>query len=245
LLAIAPEAHVIAIKCTEVDPSAAIRQAFELGAQVISCAWGFDIDYHPQTPLGPTRAFARKNPNLPADFRRLHRLIQTVIQSGVCLVAAAGNGQRAFPSCMPEVISAGGAYFGADQKFHPSDLSTVYESAIFPGRRVPDLCGLAGKLPHGRLLLLPVPPEARIAKRSAFRLNFASNQERRASTGWALFSGTSAATAMVSGAAALCLQRQPGLTPEELRRLLIKDCRQLKSQVEGQPDSAVLDLSRW
>jgi subtilisin family serine protease len=230
LFSIAPEAEVFAIKCTEVDPSTGILKALEHGAEIISCAWGFDIDRPP----------ARK---LPRDFKGLHSLIRETVRQGVCVVAAAGNGQRSFPSCMPEVISAGGAYYDKKRNFHPSDLCTAYESTIFPGRTVPDVCGLAGKLPHGRLLLLPVPPEARIARRPDFRLCFANAEERKAGAGWALFSGTSAATAMVSGAAALIRQTSPRLSPDEVRARLIESSREVA--VPNQSASHVLDLKKW
>jgi serine protease AprX len=232
LLSIAPEAEVFAIKCMDVDPSAAIERALELGANVISCAWGFDID----------RPGKRK---LPKDFEALHALIEEAVRSGVCVVAAAGNGQYSFPGSMPSVISAGGVFYGADRAFHPSDLSSSYESSFFPGRQVPDLCGLAGNLPHGRLLLLPVPPKAKLAKRPGFRPGATTAQERRASVGWALFSGTSAATAMISGAAALLLEASPGLAPEALRTRLITRSRQVLSSHmnrEGDGHYRVLDL---
>ncbi len=227
LLAIAPEAEIFAIKCTDVDPSAGILRALELKVDVLSCAWGFDID----------RPKAR---SLPKDFKSLHALILKAIQSGICVVAAAGNGQRSFPGCMPEVISAGGAYYGRDQAFLPSDLSSAYESSIFPGRKVPDICGVAGKLPHGRLLLLPVPPEAKIAIRPGFRIQFRTRAEKKAVLGWALFSGTSAATAMVAGAAALVLQRGPQLKPNEVRALLMQSARPVSP--ESGDGCHVLDL---
>jgi subtilisin family serine protease len=219
LLSIAPDAHVFAIKCTDVDPSSAIEQAIALGAQIISCAWGFDIDQPDQK---------NRKKKLPKDMHALHRLIVEAIGKGICVVAAAGNGQFSFPGSMPEVISAGGAFYGEDQKFYPSDLSSVYESSIFQGRKIPDLCGLAGNLPHGRLLLLPVPPQAKLARRPGFQLENEAGPKKK-TTGWALFSGTSAATAMISGAAALVLQRDPTLSPSDVKKRLIESSMQLEA----------------
>jgi serine protease AprX len=42
-----------------------------------------------------------------------------------------------------------------------------------------------------------------------------------------MFSGTSAATAMVSGAAALLLQQNPELTPNEIRKVLVESAQTL------------------
>lgn len=227
LLAIAPEAEVFAIKCTDVDPSAGILRALELKVDILSCAWGFDID-------------RPKAKSLPKDFKALHSLILKAVRSGICVVAAAGNGQRSFPGCMPEVISAGGAYYSNDQTFLPSDLSSNYESSIFPGRKVPDICGVAGRLPHGRLLLLPVPPDAKIAIRPGFRIQFKTNEEKKAVLGWALFSGTSAATAMIAGAAALILQCRPELKSDQVRALLMQSARRVSP--ENSDACRVLDL---
>jgi subtilisin family serine protease len=204
LLSIAPEVEVHAIKCLDKDPSYAIRKALEVEPHILNCAWGFNIDQS-------------RSRSLPREFHRLHRLLQRVIESGVCVVAAAGNGQRCFPGNMPEVISAGAVFYSPSGEFEPSDVSSRFVSRIFPDRQVPDICGIAGNRPHGRLLLVPVPPQAKLAKQNAVE----------SVPGWAMFSGTSAATAMVSGAAALLLQQNPNLTPDEIRKVLIESAQVL------------------
>lgn len=204
LLAVAPEVEVYAIKCLDKDPSYAIRKALEIEPHILNCAWGFNIDQS-------------RSRSLPREFQKLHRLLLRVIDSGVCVVAAAGNGQRCFPGNMPEVISAGAVFYSAEGQFEPSDVSSRFVSKIFPERQVPDICGIAGNRPHGRLLLVPVPPEAKLARQNAVPNVF----------GWAMFSGTSAATAMVSGAAALLLQQNPELTPDEIRKVLVESAQTL------------------
>jgi subtilisin family serine protease len=204
LLSVAPDVEVHAIKCLDKDPSYAIRKALEIEPHVLNCAWGFNIDQS-------------RSRSLPQEFHKLHRLLQRVIESGVCVVAAAGNGQRCFPGNMPEVISAGAVFYSPTGEFEPSDVSSRFVSRIFPDRQVPDICGIAGNRPHGRLLLVPVPPKAKLAKQNAVS----------SISGWAMFSGTSAATAMVSGAAALLLQRDPDLTPDEIRKILVKGAKTL------------------
>jgi serine protease AprX len=224
LFAIAPEAQVLAIKCLDRDPSTSLRKALSLKPDILACAWGFDID----------RPGARA---LPEEYRPMHRLLRRAVRSGICVVAAAGNGQWAFPGSMPEVISAGGAYYTPEGTFEPSDVSSEFESSFFPGRRVPDLCGLVGNRPHGRLLLVPVPPRARLARRPAFATIAAGEARALSAPGWAMFSGTSAATAMIAGAAALLKQVAPALTPSEIRELLVasgQECGDLRIlSVEG------------
>ena len=224
LFALAPDAEALAIKCMDRDPSYALEKALATGARVINCAWGFNIDHKG----------ARK---LPSEFQKLHRILRRAIRGGVSVVAAGGNGQQPFPGCMPEVIAAGGVYWGPDGHFEPSDVSSKFESHLFPGRHVPDLCGLVGNRPHGRLLLVPIPPRAVLARRASFRTSASSaastiaagEASRTRAPGWALFSGTSAATSMVSGAIALLLQVRPALTPEQIKETLVQSSHVLPS----------------
>ena len=129
------------------------------------------------------------------------------------MIAAAGNGQYAFPGNMPEVISAGGVFYTPTGEFILSDVASRFKSSVFPGREVPDVCGLVGNLPYGRLLLVPVPPKARLAKRPAFGMIAAGEPAALGDTarlkGWAMFSGTSAAAAMIAGAAAYSSRSVP------------------------------------
>jgi subtilisin family serine protease len=231
LFSIAPEAEVLAIKCMDRNPSYAFEKALELRPHVINCAWGFDIDY-PDPLLAMTP--------LSSVFVRLSKLVLKAVDRGIVVVAAAGNGQHAFPGSMPEVLSAGGVFYGPDGKFEPSDVSSKFESTIFPGRMVPDVCGLVGNRPHGRLLLVPVPPRAKLARRPSFS-TIAAGEANQVSSGWAMFSGTSAATSMVSGAAALLLQELPGLSPRQIKEALVKGAKPVYDN-KGRCHSLRLDV---
>lgn len=216
LFAIAPDAEALAIKCMDRDPSYALEKALALNPQVINCAWGFNIDHKG----------AKK---LPSEFQKLHRTLRRAVRQGITIVAAGGNGQQPFPGNMPEVIAAGGVYWGPDGHFEPSDVSSKFRSHIFPGRNVPDICGLVGNRPHGRLLLVPVPPKATLARRASFSTIAAGESAQTRAPGWAMFSGTSAATSMVTGAIALLLQAKPGLTPAQIKEALIQAAHVLPS----------------
>jgi subtilisin family serine protease len=216
LFAIAPDAEVVAIKCLDKDPSYSLRKALLQNPDILICAWGFNID-KPGTK------------KLPAEYEPMRKLILQAHRKGICVVAAAGNGQYAFPGNMPEVISAGGVYYTADGTFTLSDVASRFKSSLFPGREVPDVCGLVGNLPYGRLLLVPVPPRARLAKRPAFSMIAAGEAAELGITpklaGWAMFSGTSAAASMIAGAAALLLQKRAGLTPDRIKEILIQSSK--------------------
>ena len=213
LFALAPKAEVLAIKCVDRDPSDALKKAISLKPHIINCAWGFDIDW-PETK--------NKMGELPKIYKKIASLIDEAISMGITVVAAAGNGQHSFPGCLPEVISVGGVFYAPDGTFTPSDASSRYVSSFYKHRVVPDICGLAGKRPHGLLVLVPIPPKAQLAKRTSFTPtphgHFSEAGQKI--TGWAIFSGTSAATSMISGAVALILQAHPELTPVKIKELL-------------------------
>lgn len=213
LFAIAPEVEVLAIKCLDKDPCYSLRKAIAADPDILICAWGFDLD----------RPGTKK---LPPEYEPIRRLILRARKKGICVIAAAGNGQYAFPGNMPEVISAGGVFYTPTGEFILSDVASRFKSSVFPGREVPDVCGLVGNLPYGRLLLVPVPPKARLAKRPAFGMIAAGEPAALGDTarlkGWAMFSGTSAAAAMIAGAAALLLQKRPELDPDSVKRILIE-----------------------
>ena len=216
ILSIAPEAELIAIKCLSPDPCSALETALSYSPHIMNCAWGFDIDQE------------HSSGRLPEEYWRLEKLIRQTSELGITWVAAAGNGQYPFPANMPEVLSAGGAYLNPQGEFEISNLASRFESQIYPGRTVPDLCGISGNLPHGRLLLVPVPPSSRLAKRKNWKSPF---------RGWALFSGTSAATGMISGAAAILQQILPQASPLLIKQVLIETARTLPNT-----DCRVLDL---
>jgi subtilisin family serine protease len=228
LLSIAPQAEVLAIKCMDRDPSYSLKKAISLKPDILICAWGFNVD-KPGTK------------KLPEEYRGIQRMLIGAHNAGICVVAAAGNGQFAFPGNMPEVISAGGVYYTEDGKLTPSDLASSFASSIFPGRMVPDICGLVGNMPFGRLLLVPVPPKAKLAKRPSFSTIAAGERTDTSVSGWAMFSGTSAAASMIAGAAALLLQKNPTLKPDEVKSLLIESGKEISDDTT-EPKARVLDV---
>lgn len=217
LFAVAPEVEAIVVKCMDRDPSYALAKVLAYKPDVLSCAWGFNIDHAVPGSSGPLA--------VPRPYQRMWKLLLKAIDSGITVVAAGGNGQNAFPGSMPEVVAAGGIYYAPDLGFYPSDISSRFESSFFPGRSVPDLCGIVGNRPHGRLLLVPVPPKARLARRPGFATIAAGDSSATSAKGWAMFSGTSAATAMVAGAAALLLQKKPRLRPAAVKAALVGSAR--------------------
>ncbi|SHH26638.1 S8 family serine peptidase [Massilia sp. CF038] len=153
---------------------------------------------------------------LPNGLKPLEAEIQAAIAAGIVVVFAAGNGHYAFPASMPEVISVGGAFVGEDGAMRASDYASAFTSTIYSGRHVPDVCGLVGLLPFGDYIMLPVPAGGDID------ISNAAHDGTTAGDGWAVFSGTSASAPQIAAVCALLLQKNPKLTPAEVKALLTR-----------------------
>jgi subtilisin family serine protease len=178
LLSCAPDASVLAVKFGEDFKLAFDLAANAPGVRVISLSLTF-----PQS--GSVLSEAAAGLVLP---------ILSAIGRGITVVAAAGNGDEAFPAMMPEVIAVGGLEIDRYDGLQHWPLSSSFTSPIYPGRPVPDICGLAS--------LIQFPTQG-------------GNQ-------WdASLGGTSAATTQVAAVAALLLEKRPHLMPAQVRSALM------------------------
>jgi subtilisin family serine protease len=105
---------------------------------------------------------------------------------------------------MPEVISTGGVYVDQNLVYSATKYASGFPSTWFPGRSLPDVCGLCGILPTADYIILPVQKGAALDK----------------ADGWGAFSGTSACSPMVAGVCALLKEADPALTPNDIKNLL-------------------------
>ena len=88
IFATAPGATVMGFKQTT-PPENALEEAADAGVDIISCSWGWD---HEQS------------------FPTVELTIKDIVREGKIVLFAAGNGHRAWPGSMPEVISVGGVF---------------------------------------------------------------------------------------------------------------------------------------
>ena len=166
---------------------------------------------------------------LPRDLEHIADELSLAVARGITVVTGSGNGDYGFPAAMKQVVAVGGAQVEPDREEARSvwDGGSAFKSKITVGdckdRFVPDVCGLAGR-ERGAYIVLPVPPN------SFYEQRFPLAPDAPAGSGWALFSGTSAATAQVAGVCALVLQQRPGLRPRQVKNLL---CNTARDVIDG------------
>jgi serine protease AprX len=147
----------------------------------------------------------------------VQKRILDAVGMGITVIVAAGNGEVAFPAMMPEVIAVGGAEFNAKDKLKAWSGGSSFSSAIFVNREVPDLCAFASDM-H-----LPAPA---------------------ADMYWDLTHGTSFAAPQVCGIAALLLQKNPALGPEDIRAALMTTATDITEGTTFFKDTAVMGRDR-
>jgi subtilisin family serine protease len=219
----APDCRLRPIKGLN-DPTGSFNVAVTSSPQprVISNSWGYDIDY-PGAVLDPY-------------LKTLEAAVANAVASGIVVCFSAGNGGQGFPACMPDVIAVGGVHVNyPDLSLEASSYASSFDSSLYPGRHVPDLCGITGKLvdingAKAPSHLLPVQPGATL---DAILPSTGADDD-----GWGLFSGTSAACPLVAGVAALVIGRAPTKSPAEVKSALVKSAIDVKAGATQQGDVA-------
>jgi len=225
IFANAPDIDFIGVKMG-FNPTLAFKTASDLYPAVMTNSWGYDIQ-------GDT---------LPNFLRPLEAaVIEAVRDRGIVVCFSAGNGHFAFPAHMPDVIAVGGVYAhenlsGTDFQLEASNYASSFDSLIYPGRHVPDVCGLVGMQPRGIYIMLPVEPGCTIDT-GLGGVSYPNFDETADDDGWAVISGTSAASPQIAGVCALLKQAQPGLPPSLVKAILRASARDVKTgqSNQGQP----------
>lgn len=206
---VAPEATLLGLGHTPV-PSDALEVAAESDAQIISCSWGYDRE---------------------EIFPALELTVRDLVAEGRTVLFASGNGHYAWPGSMPEVLSVGGVYADEMDALEASGFASGFQSSAYPGRQVPDVCGLVGQPPRAIYLMMPCPPGCEMDRQLGGQ-PYPDRDGTRTTDGWVGASGTSAATPQLAGIVALILERAAAigrvLSPTDVKAIL---------QQSGQPVS--------
>lgn len=207
IMAIAPDCQLLPVKANFVNTIAAFNAAVALSPDIITCSWGSHVPFM-----------------LSAADAALAASVAAAVAGGITVIFSAGNGHAGFPGQHPDVISAGGAFLGPDGSLMASNYSTGFQSMVYPGRRVPDVCGLVGMRPKAIYIMLPVQPGDSIDVDNSNSIH-PDGDQTAADDGWAAFSGTSAAAPQLAGAAALIKQVAPGASPSQVKTALMETAR--------------------
>ena len=218
------------------DSTAAFNAAMSLKPHIIICSWAFDLALENRKHL----------PAVPNEFKALAMSISHAVAMGICVVCAGGNGHVSFPGMHPDVISVGGVFINQNRELFASDFASAFDSRPYPGRHVPDICGLSGLGPGGVYIMLPVQPASKVDQEFATGNPFPQGDQTEKNDGWCVMSGTSAAAPQVAGVCALLKQKHPSLTPHEIKQALMagaRDCPQGRSNPLSNEGNALLATS--
>jgi subtilisin family serine protease len=231
IFAVAPDIDFMPVKISFVNTIGGFNAAVGLNPNIITCSWGSSNQFGP----------------LSAADQALAASISAAVAAGITVIFSAGNGHWGFPGQHPDVISAGGTFMDSDESLQASNYASGFMSNIYPGRRVPDLCGLVGMLPKAIYIMLPLQPGDQIDSDLSGGA-FPNGDETARNDGWAAFSGTSAAAPQLAGAAALVKQACPALKPADIRDILQKSARDVttghcNANTGGNPATVGPDLA--
>ena len=233
IFAIAPDCTVVGVK-HGFSAAGTLEACIALNPDVMSNSWGFDIDHQSMAELQAT------DPNLFNELIDIETVILEAIDQNIIVMFSAGNGHRAFPACMPEVVAVGGVTVQADGGLEASSYASSFTSQLYPGREVPDFCGVVGEAdfpaPLTGHIMLPVPENSDLEGE-----NFTGGV---AGQGWGIFSGTSAACPQAAGLAALIRARAGRLTPENVRQIMAVNSVDVTAGQSGLGDAAAVGPDR-
>ena len=207
LFATSPGINFIGVKLGG-NSTLAFKTATALRPEVITNSWGYSVDY--------------PGSRMPNYLKPLHLAVLDAVSRGITVCFAGGNGHLAFPANVPEVIAVGGVHVDEKLNYEASNYASSFDSTWFPGRHVPDICGLVGLKPRADYIALPVENLSDLDKQG----------------GWGVFSGTSAACPMVAGVCALLKEADPNLTPSEIKSILQHTARDIDKGTSSHGDTA-------
>jgi serine protease AprX len=222
VMSLAPRAKVTLVKQVDDDTTfPAFKHAISMKPQIIQNVWGTIIDGGP----------------LPAAQNLVAETLRHAIDEKIVVIFAGGNQKKLFPQQMPEAIAVGGVFVSEAHEAQAATYASGYESTLYPGRIVPDFCGLVGMGPEGVYIMMPTMPGSVIDSYFAGKSYPEGDGTEKPDDGWVVISGTSSASGQISGVAALLMQERPHLDQAQVRKILSGTARPILkgNSFEGNP----------
>lgn len=204
-LGIAPDAEIVSIKVGSYDGAVDVSQVIAAIDWVVQHQYDHGMNIRVLNLAYGTQSLQ------PYDVDPLAQAVEKAWKAGIVVVVAAGNDGNSAPlrnpAYDPYVIAVGSAQYGE---------TNVSSNALVQYDRVSDFsnCGST------RNVDLVAPGKSITSLRVPGSYADDNHPSARVGTDYFLGSGTSQAAAVVSGAVALLLQRDEGLTPDEVKQLL-------------------------
>jgi serine protease AprX len=203
---VAPAATVLVVRVAQADGSTRLSQVLRGLDWVARNAARVDV---------ANLSFSYTRPGTAYGADPLTDAVEAVRDAGVSVVVSAGNDPSLVgdPGFTPRALTVGAADLSARQRI----VASFSGSAVVAGVQKPDVVA------SGVGVLGVLPPSSVIAKK---------HQAARHRNLWR-GSGTSQATAVTSGAAALLLQQHPDATPAQVKAALRRGADDLDGERDG------------
>ena len=188
------------------------------------------------------------------DSKKLLALVEQVWDAGICVVGAAGNlgpGRNSvtLPGCSSRIITVGASEKGMIANRNsgrgPGRDGSMKPDLVAPAGNIRSLSPLRYRMREGRAQFFRDGQNGSLPDQAAWEVLLLQEQMRRRlfMSGYSVKSGTSMSTPMVSGAICLLLQKEPELSPDEVKHRLWQSAFDLGYPAEQQ-GRGMLDLKR-
>ncbi len=228
----APGAHIVSVKVASADGAADVSQV------IAGIEWVVEHRNDKGMNIRVLNLSYGTDSVQAADVDPLSFAVEQAWAHGIVVVVAAGNNglsstSLTTPATNPDVIAVGAAdSMGTDTR---SDDTVADFTNRGNAARHPDV------LAPGRSIVSLRDPGSYIdVSYPAARLSTTDDPAQRFFRG----SGTSQATAMVSGSVALLLQQRPNLTPDQVKSLLMSTADPLKKTTDIAAGSGEINVAQ-
>ncbi len=246
---IAPECSLVVLKALDqsgdgdaADVMAALKWVLERGGEfgirIINLSFGASCEENDE------------------DYKKLLSLVEQVWDAGICVVGAAGNlgpkkNSVTLPGCSSRIITVGASESGMiANRFSgrgPGRDGSMKPDLVAPAGSIRSIRPLNYEMRNGKVFFSggrqrenKILPDGQAWEQLLLQERM---RRRLMMSGYAIKSGTSMATPMVSGAVCLLLQREPDLTPDQIKERLWQSAVDLGFPKEQQ-GRGMLDLGR-